>query len=660
MKEGNGVSVQLKALLLVQCLLLLLCSTGLVYLLLENRQMTENITKLDAQVQELAQRVWTGVVTLDPKEADTLKKVQRSRRSHNGEPPLSTDKDEEMLMLVTYSTVPIKAFIELCNNSKGMCLTGPPGPPGIPGKAGSRGLQGPTGPEGRRGRRGPPGEKGEPGPKGDPGSLRILKGETFEDIFIEGPSGPPGPPGPPGSPGLACCPKTIVKSTTGPTYPLNEVTGKMLSAVKLPVIIKTAEIGEDFIVNVTESSNNSTRNQADRPSNDTKDIKTHSHSNIHPHRLEVVTTDTTVPRNITKEATTEMFVNVLPATESIEVDYTTSDEVPTAAPKSILVTRILSTPTSELSHDSAVLDSKSFEKISSQPTFHPTYQDYSSITHPETFTDKNSDSVHLSPNPVLVMTKKSVTEAVSEDPTSSATHENVLKVNNSNYLLEKISKSENPSHSPSLQTYTDSQITSVTEPTDKARLPDSSAVTPTAETNDTFMTTQSEKTNFFLQIWEMSSYTHNSKTDLFTKNRTKTESSHQPAVETRHSSNKSNPGKTIELNKEESRQLIVNEIENVTQAALQIPSTPSSSSIIKNNVSENLLDVYMKSDSSTLVKTECTVKNIKCSEKTSEMQTTFGAWMLDTALQITVTIGLQSTFQVEFCLSTQMPHLCKI
>ncbi|XP_041853951.1 uncharacterized protein LOC121648078 isoform X2 [Melanotaenia boesemani] len=59
-----------------------------------------------------------------------------------------------MLMLMTYSIVPVKAFFDLCNNSRGICLTGPPGPPGMPGRPGPRGA---PGPEGRRGRRGPPG-----------------------------------------------------------------------------------------------------------------------------------------------------------------------------------------------------------------------------------------------------------------------------------------------------------------------------------------------------------------------------------------------------------------------------------------------------------------------------------------------------------------------
>lgn len=109
MKESVGV--QVKVLLLVVCVLLLFSSAGLIYLLLRHREMTEDIAKLDAQVQVLAQRVWTGVVTLDPEEAERLKKVQRSRRSHIGEPPIITDKDEEMLMLVTYSTVPVRLLL---------------------------------------------------------------------------------------------------------------------------------------------------------------------------------------------------------------------------------------------------------------------------------------------------------------------------------------------------------------------------------------------------------------------------------------------------------------------------------------------------------------------------------------------------------------------
>ncbi|XP_055015738.1 gliomedin-like [Boleophthalmus pectinirostris] len=664
MKEGNGVSVQLKVLLLAHCLLLLLCSAGLVYLLLQNRQMNEDLTKLDTQVQGLAQKVWTGVVTLDPEEAEKLKKVQRIRRSHHGELPPITDKDEEMLMLVTYSSVPIKAFIELCNSSKGMCLTGPPGPPGIPGRAGSRGPQGPVGPEGRRGKRGPPGEKGEPGPKGDPGPLRVLKGETFEDIFIEGPSGPPGPPGLPGPPGPACC-KTTIKSHTGQTCQSNKL------------LERHAETGESFIVSPTASSNSSTSNQTDldRPSNDTNYIKTQSHSD------EAVTTAINDQRNLYKETTTEGFINILPATVPTESDNTSSDKEDITAPKNISITRIPSTaPTPGFDHDSTV---------SNQPRLPPTYS--STVTNPE-----NMKSVLPSLNPVLASKSKSVTEEIPEHPTSSTTYENLLKVINSNKLLDKSTESVPQSHSPTLEVNTVLQVTDV-EFSDKNRLfvsiptllpqedkdnsqplnkenikktqnkisPDSPSVHPTSETSDEVMTTQPAKQNMFQQFWEslsfkekshtkivndpitakatvapvtsstVFSYGHSNKRDHLTNDYqriSKTESSHEPAMDTTHL-NQSKPAIRVESKKEDNTQVMLNEMENVTEAAYQISPTPSLSKQIKFNVSENLIDAYMKSESLSSVRTECTVKNIKCTEKASEMQTTFGAWMLDASLK---------------------------
>ncbi|XP_070763120.1 gliomedin-like [Enoplosus armatus] len=185
MKERSGVFLVWKVLLVGMCVLLLLCSAGLVFMLVRQKELTEELLRLDAQVQELSQtcRMQAGILPVDPEEAGELKKLHRGRRSREGEPTQSQD-EKDMLMLMTYSMVPVKAFIDLCNSSRGICLTGPPGPPGSPGRAGSPGPQGVPGPEGRRGRRGPPGEKGEPGPKGDPGPP-WLKGETSIDILIE-------------------------------------------------------------------------------------------------------------------------------------------------------------------------------------------------------------------------------------------------------------------------------------------------------------------------------------------------------------------------------------------------------------------------------------------------------------------------------------------
>ncbi|XP_067446071.1 uncharacterized protein [Thunnus thynnus] len=261
MKERSGVCLALKALLAGVCvLLLLLSSAGVVFLLFRHKELTEEVVRLDAQMQALAQscRLQTGFLRTEPGEAGQLKALDRSRRSHSGAPKQSLDKDEkDMLMLMTYSMVPVKAFVEMCNSSRGICLTGPPGPPGLPGRAGS------PGPPGRRGKRGHPGEKGEPGPKGDPGALR-LKGETCNDIFIEGPPGPRGPPGPPGPPGPARCPEKTRTNTSREHHhhQTNMLTDSFLTR---EAVNETRNISSSWSSNETESS-------TPRPADDARSV----------------------------------------------------------------------------------------------------------------------------------------------------------------------------------------------------------------------------------------------------------------------------------------------------------------------------------------------------------------------------------------------------
>ncbi|XP_077419298.1 gliomedin isoform X2 [Vanacampus margaritifer] len=129
---------------------------------------------------------------------------------------------DDMMTMLTYSMVPIKLLMDICNSTKGVCLVGPPGPPGLPGADGMPGINGTDGvpglnglpgTDGKRGKRGLQGEKGEPGEKGDqgePGSPGE-DGQPSNDVIIEGPPGPPGPPGPvgpPGSPGPQGPPRT--------------------------------------------------------------------------------------------------------------------------------------------------------------------------------------------------------------------------------------------------------------------------------------------------------------------------------------------------------------------------------------------------------------------------------------------------------------------
>nr|XP_033940517.1 gliomedin isoform X2 [Pseudochaenichthys georgianus] len=197
MKERSGVCLAWKVLLLVGlCALLLLSSGALVFLLVRQKELTEELVRLEAQMQELSQscRLQAGVLNQDPAEARELRKLQRSRRHQEED---LTQEEKDMMMTMAYSMVPVKALMDLCNGSRGVCSTGPPGPKGLPGRAGSAGQQGVPGLEGRRGRRGRPGEKGECRTKGDPGPPRP-KGETCNDILVEGPPGPRGPAGPPG------------------------------------------------------------------------------------------------------------------------------------------------------------------------------------------------------------------------------------------------------------------------------------------------------------------------------------------------------------------------------------------------------------------------------------------------------------------------------
>ncbi|KAL3061385.1 hypothetical protein OYC64_009546 [Pagothenia borchgrevinki] len=199
MKERSGVCLAWKVLLLVGlCALLLLSSGALVFLLVRQKELTEELVRLEAQMQELSQscRLQAGVLNQDPAAARELRKLQRSRRHQEED---LTQEEKDMMMMMAYSMVPVKALMDLCNGSRGVCLTGPPGPKGFPGRAGSAGQQGVPGLEGRRGRRGRPGEKGECRTKGDPGPPQP-KGEICNGILVEGPPGPRGPAGPPGPP----------------------------------------------------------------------------------------------------------------------------------------------------------------------------------------------------------------------------------------------------------------------------------------------------------------------------------------------------------------------------------------------------------------------------------------------------------------------------
>ncbi|XP_024912154.1 probable serine/threonine-protein kinase DDB_G0282963 isoform X2 [Cynoglossus semilaevis] len=160
MTEESRRYLLLRMLLVGMSLLLIITSAAVLFLLVRQTQMMGEIARLDAQVHEMNYRVEMGVLSSDPDDEPELSMPHRSRRSHEGE----DDDNKDMLMMMSYSMVPVKTLIDLCASNKGVCLTGPPGPPGMPGRDGLPGPQGVPGPEGKRGRRGPPGPTGPPGP----------------------------------------------------------------------------------------------------------------------------------------------------------------------------------------------------------------------------------------------------------------------------------------------------------------------------------------------------------------------------------------------------------------------------------------------------------------------------------------------------------------
>ncbi|XP_055789157.1 gliomedin-like isoform X2 [Salvelinus fontinalis] len=265
-REGGGggclgLPGMFRVFLLGTCALTVLSSAGLVFLLVQHMHLSAHLARLDLQLQVLSETSGavlhhSAAVSLrasrDPgEETDRLQELSeesglqtsphrtsregpggeeaerelrhgrpRSKRSKAGKHQTKRQQkreDRDMMMVMTYSMVPIKVLLELCNSTEDMCLTGLPGPPGTPGVDGkpgvnaTEGIPGPPGAAGRRGKKGPPGERGEPGVKGDVGHPGPpgLKDEASNDTIIEGPPGPRGPPGPAGPPGLPGPPATL-------------------------------------------------------------------------------------------------------------------------------------------------------------------------------------------------------------------------------------------------------------------------------------------------------------------------------------------------------------------------------------------------------------------------------------------------------------------
>ncbi|KAM4554464.1 uncharacterized protein V3H82_018690 [Fundulus diaphanus] len=161
MKGTRETFPEWKTLLAGMCaLLLLLGCAGSVFLWVQHKELAEELVRLESQMQELAKccRLRGGLLPDERGEAGDVRKLRRSRRNQEG--IWMQTREQDQLMLMTFSMVPIKAYQELCNNSRGNCLMAflfISGVPGRPGRPGPPGQPGAPGPEGRRGRRGPPG-----------------------------------------------------------------------------------------------------------------------------------------------------------------------------------------------------------------------------------------------------------------------------------------------------------------------------------------------------------------------------------------------------------------------------------------------------------------------------------------------------------------------
>ncbi|KAG8440493.1 hypothetical protein GDO86_006301 [Hymenochirus boettgeri] len=232
-RERLGVAF--KSVIGVLVLLTLLNVCGTVFVLLQWRDLTSRISKLEEYERPSQEDMVTSHLTklLSELKEDTSEEgsdqVYRNKRSQGHKHPDNyiRAENEDMLMMMTYSMVPVRIMLDLCNSTRGICLTGPPGPQGpsgldgLPGYNGSDGFPGLPGKKGEPGVKGKKGEIGEPGSKGekgDPGEIGLPgndgmegkkgekgekgeNGDTSNDILAEGVKGDMGPPGPPGLPG---------------------------------------------------------------------------------------------------------------------------------------------------------------------------------------------------------------------------------------------------------------------------------------------------------------------------------------------------------------------------------------------------------------------------------------------------------------------------
>ncbi|KAM3608701.1 uncharacterized protein V6R79_003348 [Siganus canaliculatus] len=612
MKEGSGVSLVGKVLLVGMCVLLLLTSAASLCLLFRYRELTEELHRLDGHMQVLSRscRLQAGVLPVDAAgEEGELKKLHRRRREQ--EKPAEKPEEKDLLMMMTYSVIPVKALVDLCNSSRGICLTGPPGPPGFPGRAGSPGLQGAPGPEGRRGRRGPPGEKGEPGPKGDRGPPG-LKGETHSDIFIEGPPGPQGPPGPSGPPGPPC---RACYSNKG----RDETVREHIDQTNMQT--DSSRLQSGATIDDSNTKNNSSS------STDWTDINSQSN-------LTASTEDWAKPEAVLVFA--EFSDDTMNSTNTENVTETVKN-VSTASPDFIRITDTFNDDENfdlEFPHPDYEQDRSKKELVTEAPVslfteaLHPPQEEDHSVTDYDELpdTDKESDLMSFYKyffNNLNNTLKGSSTEDIEASlellsasfPSNqtndafndSRTAEDVLNGNGSTYSLweselhvtdnEEWTETESPTSHPAgdLLSITDSQLL------------DSSVEFESAESSRSTLDGTNTQSVTEAPITSTESQSSHQDNSFVTSKTTTTESTTETPVTVF----------TAPLSKDRADKK--NSFTNRTRA---MDTSVKTDSVQINSESKETTNHRR-------TRTECNVKTIKCSEKDTKMSSTFGAWMSD-------------------------------
>ncbi|PIO37158.1 hypothetical protein AB205_0150790, partial [Aquarana catesbeiana] len=174
--EKDRCSAALRGVIAVLIIFTVLNVGGTLFILLQWKDIASRVRLLESYQRPSQEDLLTSHLTQLISEVTTQDNEQpgpyisRNKRSHHHRPQESyiRAENDDMLMMMTYSMVPVRVMLDLCNSTRGICLTGPPGPPGPPGVDGMDAMPGYNGTDGLPGL---PGSKGEPGDTGKRGKI---------------------------------------------------------------------------------------------------------------------------------------------------------------------------------------------------------------------------------------------------------------------------------------------------------------------------------------------------------------------------------------------------------------------------------------------------------------------------------------------------------